>query len=401
MLRHISMLIVFLLAGCSGATLTSDQSHTQRRVLRGIIILVEFPDVKHSVSPSWVRKRFFRDLKVYIEEMSYSQVTLEGDLTDKWYKLPHSISRYNIAPQNLRVDRSRVRQLINDVLQATVNDIDFSKYSFAAIFLGASRKEYGMVGLCGYPGMLGWKTDAILKTKGGQKVPGGIAIYTYQAHLGTLFHDIAHIIGGVKDGKRMVPCLYDHDLQATPGHPWKAMMSAIINMGFWDPMSSHFYKYQKPPPGISSWTKLRLGWIDESKIRIVNMGKREDILLGPLEDASSETLVIRIPISDTTYYLIENRQPIGFDKTLPGHGILIMYANDTIKECRFGRAPVKLVNARPEIPHLMGAAFDLGTNKSFHATAHSVHIQLIEKRGSSYLIRVDFKSKEKNEVRKK
>ena len=241
MVLNISILLMFMLTACSSAALNSVQSHTQRKVLRGIVILVEFPDVRHKVTSSYVSNKFFKGLKEYIEEMSYEQVTLEGNVTKKWYKMPYAISHYKIAPQNLNVDKSRVRKLIDDVLQAADRDIDFSKYSFAALFLGASRNEYGMVGLCGYPGMLGWKTDEMLKTKSGQKVPGGIAIFTYQAHLGTLFHDVAHIIGGVEDGKRMVPCLYDHDLQATPGHPWKAMVGAIINMGFWDPMSSHFF----------------------------------------------------------------------------------------------------------------------------------------------------------------
>lgn len=392
-IKIINILLLFLFASCKSAPSTLNQPHTQRTVLRGIIILVEFPDVRHNVNSFYVTNRFFKDLREYIEQMSYDQVTLKGNVTKKWYIMPNPISHYRIAPQNLNVDKSRVQKLIDDVLQAVNNDIDFSEYSFAAFFLGASRNEYGMVGLCGYPGILGWKTDAMLKTKSGQKVPGGIAIFTYQAHLGTLFHDVAHIIGGVKDGKRMVPCLYDHDLQATPGDPWKAMVSAIINMGFWDPMSSHFYKRQQPPPGISSWTKLRLGWINESKVRIVKSGESEEILIGPFEEVSSKTLVIRLPISDTIYYLIENRQAIGFDKNLPGHGILIMYVNDTINECRFGRAPVKLINAHPEVPHLMGAAFDLGANKSFHDTTHGIHIQLLEKRNRSYLIHVDFNSK--------
>jgi hypothetical protein len=49
----------------------------------------------------------------------------------------------------------------------------------------------------------------------------------------------------------MVPCLYDHDLQAKPGLMRKTFIDATINMGFWDPMSCHFYKRNLPPPGIS------------------------------------------------------------------------------------------------------------------------------------------------------
>ncbi|MFH0778928.1 MAG: hypothetical protein V2A71_09960, partial [Candidatus Eisenbacteria bacterium] len=66
-----------------------------------------------------------------------------------------------------------------------------------------------------------------------------------------------------------------------------------------------------PPPGVSSWTRMRLGWIDRSKIRVVEPGERAEIVLGALEEGSSETAVIKISLSGNSYYLVENRQPIG------------------------------------------------------------------------------------------
>ena len=367
-------------------TQTNEQTCT---VKQGLIILVEFPDVKHTVGRKFVQERFFRQLNSYVHEMSYNKVCIGGDVTEKWYRMPHPMSHYEISPRNLEVDRSKLNRLIKDVLDAVDKDVDFSRYSFVAFFLGAQRKEYGMVGLCAYPGMIGWQTEKILKTKSGQVINGGIAIFSYQAHLGTLFHDIAHVLGGVKEGKRMVPCLYDHDLQAKPGPLREVFREAIINMGFWDPMSCHFYKWEVPPPGISSWTKMRLGWIDQSKIRVVKPGETKEILLGPLEDRASETLVIKIPLSGTTYYFIENRQPIGFDKNLPGSGILIMYADDTIAECRREKSPVKLINAEPAVPHLEGAVFDIGKKDIFVDERNRLNIQVMDKRGDSRRILIN------------
>ncbi len=130
-------------------------------------------------------------------------------------------------------------------------------------------------------------------------------------------------------------------------------------------MSCHFYQRRLPPPGISAWTKIRLGWLDPSKIRTVRPGETREIPLGPLADGSWETLAIRIPLSASTYYLIENRQPLGyFDKHLPGSGVLILYADDRIPECRHGKAPVRLINADPFVDHLKGAAFDVGNKAS-------------------------------------
>lgn len=357
-------------------------------IKQGLIILVEFPDVKHTIDRRYPQRRFFRELNNYVQEMSYDKFCIGGDITEKWHKMPDPISHYKISPRNLEVDKSRVRNLINDALNAVDKEVNFSKYSFVAIFMGAQRTEYGMIGLCGYPGMLGWGTQDTLKTKSGQVVNTGVAIFSYQAHLGTLLHDIAHILGGVKEGKRMVPCLYDHDLQAKPGPLREVFLGATVNMGLWDPMSCHFNKWNEPPPGLSSWTKMRMNWLDSSKIKVVKPGEHTTLSLGPLEDGASETLAIKIPLSEFTYYLIENRQPIGFDKYVPGSGILIMYADDRVAECRHGNSPVKLMNADPNTPNLEGAAFDVGKKESFVDEKNGLNIKLMEKIGNSYKISV-------------
>jgi hypothetical protein len=354
---------------------------------KGLVILVEFPDIAPAVDEAFVRDRF-KKLDFYVREMSYGKVCTDVDITG-WHRLPDSVKRYAISPANLQVDKSRVERLIRNAVNAADEKNDFSRYSFVVLFLGAAFKEYGMVGLCGYPGMLGWKEDVVLRTPKGQIVPGGVAIFTYQAHLGTLFHDIAHVWGGVRGGQRVLPCLYDHDIQTRHPTSDAGFAEALINMGYWDPLSCHFYKRNIPPPGISSWTKLRLGWIPEEKVRVVDPKEESEVVLGPLEDGSSETLVIKIRLSESTYYLIENRQPIGnFDRHLPGKGVLIMYADDRIGECRHGASPVRLMNADPAVPYLQGAAFDLPGKEVFVDKKNKIEIRIVERIGDSYRVRI-------------
>lgn len=367
--------------------LGSEQTGESCEKKRGLVILVEFPDIVPPVDEAFVRDRF-KKLDVYVREMSYGKVCTDVDFTG-WHRLPDSVKRYAISPANLQVDKSRVEKLIQNAVNAADEKNDFSRYSFVVLLLGAPFKEYGMVGLCGYPGMLGWKQETVFRTKRGQIVPGGVAIFTYQAHLGTLFHDIAHVWGGVRGGQRVLPCLYDHDIQAKHPTSDAGFAEALINMGYWDPLSCHFYKRNIPPPGISSWTKLRLGWIPEEKVRVVDPKEESEIVLGPLEEGSSETLVIKIQLSESTYYLIENRQPIGnFDSHLPGKGVLIMYADDRIGECRHGASPVRLMNADPAVPYLQGAAFDLPGKERFTDKRNGVEIRIVEKIGDSYRIRI-------------
>jgi len=361
--------------------------------LRGLVILVEFPGTAHEVDRTYIEDRFFGKLNQYVQQMSYGRVCIGGAVTPRWYTMPHPISYYSISPHNLEVDKSRLKRLVDDVLAVVDADFDVSAYDFVAFMLGAKQPEYGMIGLCAYPGMLGWQAEKPLRSKSGKPVRG-VAIFSYQAHVGTLFHDVTHVIGGVMpNGNRAVPCLYDHDLQARPGPLRETFADAIINMGYWDPMSCHYYKRDEPPPGISSWTKLRLGWLHDDKVAVVRPGETREILLGPLEDGQSATLAIRIPLSATTYYLVENRQPIGPDRVLPGSGVLIMRADDNVSECRHGLAPVKLVDADPSLPHLEGAAFDLGKRDRFTDIASGITIELLEKVGQSYRIRVSAKTR--------
>jgi M6 family metalloprotease-like protein len=364
------------------------QSPARTTARKGIVVLVQFPDVRHNVSREFALNRFNQGIGSYVKEMSYGAVSLTVDATPKWYTLPRTIRDYRISSRNLEVDKSRVKRLIDDALRIADKDVDFSKYDFTAVFMGAQQQDYGMIGLCGYPGMLGWVEEGELRTPGRQVVKGGVAIFCYQAHLGTLFHDVAHVLGGVKDGKRVVPCLYDHDLQAKPGSMREVFVDSLINMGFWDPMSCHYSEWGVPPMGSSSWTRIRLNWIDPSRIKVIKPGETAEITLGPLASAAADFVAIRIPLSDSTSYLIENRQPVGFDRYLRGSGVLIMRADDRIAECRHGESPVRLVNANPEVPHLEGAAFDLGKKSVFEDRKNRIRIELKEKTGAAYRVRI-------------
>jgi len=382
------ILVMLSLSGFSIGPPAAGRTAARGTVRRGIAILVQFPDVKHNVSRDFALGRFNQGLSPYVREMSYGTVSLTVDATPQWYTLPRPIRDYRISSRNLEVDRSRVRRLIDDALRAADKNVDFSRYDFSVVFLGAQQQDFGMIGLCGYPGMLGWVEEGQLKTPNRQVVRGGVAIFCYPAHIGTLFHDVAHVLGGVKDGKRAVPCLYDHDLQAKPGPMREVFVDSLINMGFWDPMSCHYAEWGVPPMGISSWTRIRLNWLDPSRIKVVKPGETAECTLGPLANAAAETVTIKIPLSDHTYYLVENRQPIGYDRYLAGSGVLIMYADDRIAECRRGESPVRLVNANPEVQHLGGAAFDLGKKSVFEDPKNRVRIELREKTGAAYRIRI-------------
>lgn len=116
-------------------------------------------------------------------------------------------------------------------------------------------------------------------------------------------------------------------------------MGHSIYMGPWDIMSQHYVKKGEPPPGLSSFTKIRLGWIGKHQVQIVKPCETSFALLSPLSKGG-QLLVVKIPLDDGTYYLIENRQPVGFDKMLPDSGILILEVHPEARE-GFGTVKVK------------------------------------------------------------
>jgi len=127
-----------------------------------------------------------------------------------------------------------------------------------------------------------------------------------------------------------------------------------IYVGPWDIMSQHYYKRKEPPVGTSSFTKIRLGWISSEQVVVVSPGNSAYAFLSPLSK-KGKTLVVKIPLPQGHYYLIENRQQIGFDRILPDSGVLILKVNP--HTTRPGL--VRIMDADPDSPHFSHATFRL------------------------------------------
>jgi len=123
-------------------------------------------------------------------------------------------------------------------------------------------------------------------------------------------------------------------------------------------MSEHFVKRDEPPPGVSSFTKIRLGWISTPQLLLVKPGETTYTSLSPLSQKGN-MLAVKIPLKGNRYYLVENRQPIGFDRVLPDSGLLILNVDPNSPE---GYGTVKVMNADKDSPHFSRATFRLDRN---------------------------------------
>ena len=132
-------------------------------------------------------------------------------------------------------------------------------------------------------------------------------------------------------------------------------------MGPWDIMSHHFIEKTKPPQGVSSFTKIRLGWIDRDLLSFVKPGDSRCVFLSPLSK-KGKTQAVKIPLKKSWggewkhYYLVENRQHIGYDRLLPDTGILVLKVNLEVME---GSGTVKLMDADPGSSYFSHATYRL------------------------------------------
>ena len=126
-------------------------------------------------------------------------------------------------------------------------------------------------------------------------------------------------------------------------------------MGTWDVMSSHYVDVHGPPPGLSSFTKIRLGWVTKEKVIFVKPGETRGHFLSSL-DLGGDRLVMKIPLPREGYYLVEHRRKEGYDRIQPDAGILIIRVNPEAQE---GDGTARIMDADPGSENFSHATFRL------------------------------------------
>jgi len=270
------------------------------------VIMVEFSDVKHSVSREEILEKI-KELASYVEEASYGMYKLEFYLTGKYYTLQKTMEFYD----------NDVWSLLKDSIEASDSEINFSQHAKVMIvhaggneaFTGINRDIRSMYYNvhCGAP----------IKTNDGTLVSSAIIVSEFDP-LGVLAHEFLHMLGAF-------------DLYGRAGERERYV-------GYWDVMATgHRLGVElvgnkliggKKPSHPSSWTKIKIGWLRDSDFAVLGPGRHMVELL-PLESPTEGLHVIKVPIAHAKYYLIEVREKIGFDSYLPDEGFLVYICDDT------------------------------------------------------------------------
>ncbi|MBI1928097.1 M6 family metalloprotease domain-containing protein [Candidatus Poribacteria bacterium] len=323
---------------------------------RCLVILVKFPDQKNSFlhTPSSYRKLLFetsndKSMATYYAEVSYGKISVTGTIAgDRWLTSAQNYVYYggdddgnpehgdidNISdtdgdgqikddaqgnppdlPPEFNGRYSYVGVLAKEALALADPYVDYSVYDtngdkhitpdeLHLIIIHAGRDQA--------QSLLGKETDIWshrYQTPGWQEHDGvNLAYYVMGAEtsqMGTFAHEFGHDLG--------LPDLYD-TTGASEGIGNWGLMGAGSHLGG-----------GKTPAHLCAWSKAQLEWVNPIEI---TSGRTQLI-----DQVETQPIVYKLwkngNYSGKEYFLIENRQKVGFDAKLPGPGLLIWHIDDS------------------------------------------------------------------------
>ncbi len=334
---------------------------------RVVAILVDFRDLNHTKSKEEMRDVVFRQMDAYWREVSYGTIWIEGDVTD-WLKLDRSMNYYG---EDFGMIDTNGLELVRDAISKADPWVDFSRYDHVLIIHAGCGQEssYNPFDIWSvhyfsiYPPIFADGVRITSASVAPEMERDGVS-------LGTIAHEFGHALG--------LPDLYDVN-HVDPGHfvdGWCVMGTGSKNG---NPRGSM-------PPHPMIWCKIKLGWVKDSNVITVRAGEYANVTLQPSELKASGHLAIKLPLSDGRYYLVEARQRIGFDASLPNYGVLISLIDESR---RSGNGIVRLLNADPTRPSLSNASFK--PSQEFRDADNGISVSIASQHNFSFVVIVNRK----------
>jgi len=250
----------------------------------------------------------------YYREVSRGVYSVRGNITD-WATAPNSYAYYCDNQSGMGDWPKNSQGLVYDIVTALDSQIDFSQYDtngdgYVDGITLIVEGEYNQTNDNRF-----WAHAWALNTHRVQL--DGVWINKYNVvneqtpqgnmrAIGTFCHEWGHILG--------LPDLYDYTYVSE-------------GIGEWGLMGSGNWNTQESPAHLCAWSKLQLGWVNPINVT-TNLTNFE------IRSVNQYGTVYRLwtyGIQGDEYFLVENRQAVGFDNYLKGTGLLIWHIDDNQK----------------------------------------------------------------------
>ena len=311
-----------------------------------LVLLVDFSDNTQSHASAEFEQLLFgsgtASMRDYYSQASFGSVTIGGQIAG-WYRsgqpysyyLGDSFGIYGRYPRNSQ-------GLVAALVAAADADVDFSRFDFdhdgvvddlLVVHAGPGAEETG-------DGRNIWShkwqlSDTTSGSPGPVPTQDGVTVDAYSIQperfaggglmsIGVFCHEFGHLLG--------MPDLYDTDY-STLGLGYFCLMAA----GSWGRAAA------SDPPGSCpvlpcAWNRYLLGWVRPESVEQGGVDSVEAALLPAAAANPAAYRVLSNPSGvdwrfggegSGEYFLVENRQRIGFDRGLPGSGLLILHVDES------------------------------------------------------------------------
>ncbi len=287
-----------------------------RGQVRVVVVLVDFADHPMNENQQHFKDLFFSmgvlpygSVKEYYRDVTGGAVDLVGEVVGP-YRLPRKLSWY--ANNNFGIGRPsgtpRAQYMARDAATAADPSVDFRPYdndgngyvdAFIVVHAGGGGEATGNPGdIWSHKWVLTapYNTD---KTR----------IYSYltipeDARIGVSAHELGHLLFGFPD-------LYDIDYSSEGVGNWCLMGGGSWNGG------------GDVPAHPSAWCKVQQGWVSE-----INVSNPGTVTFDDVKTSRAVHRVWRDGQQGSEYFLVENRQRTGYDRLIPGAGLLVWHVDD-------------------------------------------------------------------------
>jgi immune inhibitor A len=310
-----------------------------------IVLLADFADNKGTRSAGEYEDMLFSkgvfqtgSMRDFYAEASCDKVDVVGSVHG-WFRMPHTYSYYIGARSGMGSYPRNAQRLAEDVLAAALKTkvpfmTDLDKFGSGAItglfIVHAGQGAEAMTSIAAQANAI-WSHKAELQKP--VKVTGTLSATNYltvpeDCRVGVCAHELGHLAFGWDD---FYDPNYDED-----GSEWDGS-------GVWDLMAGGTWNGGGSTPAHPAGLhKSQHQWVDVQEIATTANG----VVIPPYDKTSGKVVKIKSPqFTDTQCLILENRRRKGFDKALPGEGLLVWRVDTKMEMVNPDRPAMCLVQA--------------------------------------------------------